>query len=156
MGPGSCLCPARAALPVPLGPPLAQIACPSPVPEPRGAGAPGGARSRWRPSPRVCKFRGDLKAGLGCGVSGNGAPLGIWITRDLPWDGSRGAAGLGPRGLKPLDPCCIPPSSPYRQDAPGTASWDLLPRALWLARTPDWHFVKSAGVEASRKLNRGS
>ena len=45
MGPGSCLCPARAALPVPLGPPLARVPCPSPFPEPRGAGAPGGAGS---------------------------------------------------------------------------------------------------------------
>lgn len=41
MGPGSCPCPARAALPVPLGPPLARVPCPSPFPEPRGAGAPG-------------------------------------------------------------------------------------------------------------------
>lgn len=83
MGPGSCLCPARAALPVPLGPPLAQVACPSPFPEPRGAGALDGARSRWRPSPRVCKFEGERRAGLGCGVSGNGAPVG-----DLVWSSS--------------------------------------------------------------------
>lgn len=45
LGPGSSLCPARAALPVPLGPPLARVPCPSPFPEPRGAGAPGGAGS---------------------------------------------------------------------------------------------------------------
>lgn len=76
MGPGSCLCPARAALPVPLGPPLAQVACPSPFPKPRGAGAPGFARSRWRLSPQVCKFGGHPRAGLGCGVSENGAPVG--------------------------------------------------------------------------------
>lgn len=80
MGPGSCLCPARAALPVPLGPPLAQVACPSPFPEPRGAEAPDGARSRWRPSPRVCKFGGEQRAGLGVRISGNGAPVG-----DLVW-----------------------------------------------------------------------
>lgn len=102
MGPGSCLCPARAALPVPLGPPLAQVVCPSPFAEPRGAGAPGFARSGWRPFPRVCKFGGDPRAGLGCGVSGNGAPVGTWIGRNLPWDGSQGA-GLGPRTLEPLD-----------------------------------------------------
>jgi hypothetical protein len=102
MGPGSCLCPARAALPVPLGPPLAQVACPSPFPEPRGAAAPGFARCRWRPSPRVCKFGGHPRAGLGCGVSGNGAPVGTWIGRNLPWDGSQGA-GLGPQTFEPLD-----------------------------------------------------
>lgn len=117
MGPGSCLCPARAALPVPLGPPLAQVACPSPFPEPRGAGVPGGTRSRWRLSPRVCKLGGDRRAGLVYGVSGNGAPVGIWIGYDQPWDGSRGPS-LGPGGLEPsVWPMLHPTSSPCKSAA---------------------------------------
>lgn len=163
MGPGSCLCPARAALPVPLGPPLAQVVCPSPFAEPRGAGAPGFARSGWRPFPRVCKFGGDPRAGLGCGVSGNGAPVGTWIGRNLPWDGSQGA-GLGPRTLEPLDwPMLHPTLFPFpnlQWGVSGCSRDRLLGPSTYGPvagqETRLWHFVKSAAVKAGRKLNGGS
>lgn len=82
-----------------VGSPFGSGSLPLPLP-----GAPRG-RSSWRcriltaAFPRVCKCGDGRSAGLGCGVSQNGTPLGPWISRDLHWDGSR-EAGLGPWGLE--------------------------------------------------------
>lgn len=81
MGPGSCLCPVRAALPVPLGPPLAPVPCPSPFQEPRGAGAPGGAGSWRRPSPGSVSAEAAEAPGRGTGCLKR-SPLGA-----LDWPG---------------------------------------------------------------------
>lgn len=82
-------CPARAALPVPLGPPLARVPCPSPFPEPRGAGAPGGAGSRRWPSPGSVSAEAAGAPGRGTGS----------LKREPPWGpGLAGTcSGMGAR-----------------------------------------------------------